>query len=351
MTKKHAVSICLVFLAAVLAIAPGPAVGGEPSHPLVFKLNHQFPADTPGSQLDQWFASQVEERTKGSVRIRIFWSNSLGEPRENLSLLKRGRIDLAAMSPGYFPDELPLLAAPNSIPMAMDNVCQASEIMDRFVKKIPAVTEEALANGFRPLFFHLLNPYLLVTKTPVKTLSELKGMRIRTWGNEMPELMRAAKASPVPLFLPDIYPAMKNGVIDGCPFSVDLVVSYKIHEIARHITEVVLWQGPSWALWISSRAWEKLSPDQQQIFLETAEQARQKEIQLTLASEKKARRFLLEQGVTFHPFPAKDLAAWKAGSPDFMQAFVDRSETLGKGGAAKEMTAIWQQLRKEITCP
>jgi len=200
--------ICLFYFAGdVPASDKGTAKPGK----TILKMNHQFPENTAGSKIDQWFADEIKLKTGGGVEIRMFWSNGLGEPRDNLSLLQGGRVDMAAMSAGYFPHELPLLSAPNSIPMAMDDVCQSSEIMNAFLTRIPAVSQEASDHGLRPLFFHLLNPYLLVTKEPVLRLSDLKGKRIPTWGNEMADLVRAARGKPVPLFLPDLYSAMEQG--------------------------------------------------------------------------------------------------------------------------------------------
>lgn len=155
--------------------------------PAVLKMNHQFPENTPGSKIDQWFADQVRKRTDGELTIRIFWSNGLGGPRENLSMISRGVLDMAAMSPGYFPEKMPLSAAPNSIPMAMDNVCQASRIMAAMVVQIPAISKEYEDLGIQLLFFHVLNPYYLVSRTPVTRLSDLAGKRIRTWGRDMPK--------------------------------------------------------------------------------------------------------------------------------------------------------------------
>ncbi len=319
---------------------------------LVLTMNHQFPKDTAGSKIDQWFADEIHSATKGAVKIKIFWSNGLGTPQDNLSLLRRGRIDMAAMSAGYFPKELPLLSAPNAIPMAMESVCQSSELMKSFLSNIPDLMEEAKAHGVRPLFFHLLNPYLLVSKTPIKNLSDLKGKRIRTWGDQLPDLFRAAGAKPVPLFLPDLYSAMAQGVIDGCPFSVDLVISYKLHELARHITNVVIWEGPSWGVWISSSAWDKLSSKHQQIFAETAERARQKELLPTLEAERDAKAFLMYQGVKFHDFPPEDRAEWQTRSPDFLDRFIQNSTEKGKERAARKMVDLWKKTVDLVqSCP
>lgn len=318
---------------------------------LVFKMNHQFPPETPGSKIDQWFADQIETKTKGRVKIRIFWSNGLAGPKENLNLLSRGAIDLAGMSAGYFPEELPLLAAPNSIPMALDNVCQSSLLMKTFLTNIPEISKESEAVGIRPLFFHVLNPYLLVTKEPITRFSQLKGMRIRTWGKDMAELVKAAGGTPVPLFLPDLYRTLETGVIDGCPFSVDLVISYRIHEIAKHITNVILWEGPSWGVWISTMAWEKLLQDEKQIFIQTAEQARQKTVLQSIDAEKKSIKKLMKHGVSFHPFTERELNKWKNNCPDFFSQFIERMDRIGNEDAARKMVSFWREIRLNKACP
>lgn len=342
----------LKLLIVICILLKTPCLGAESlSSPILLKMNHQFPENTMGSKVDAWFADQVNKRTNGQVIIKIFWSNQLGEPRDNLSLISRGVLDMAAMSPGYFPDNMPLLAAPNSIPMAMDNVCQAKEIMEAFIRKVPEVSKEAKTLGIRPLFFHVLNPYYLVSKTPITKLDHLKGKRIRTWGSHMPELIRSAGAKPVPLFLPDVYPALEKGIIDGCPFSLDLMVSYDIYKIAGHVSEVILWEGPGWGIWISEAVWEKLPEKVQQVILETAAKAVEKDMHMALEAEKQARVFLRSKGARFHTFPKSDIEIWKASSPDFFNAFIQKMENQGKKKAAIQMVEIWQQLRQKITCP
>jgi len=113
-------------------------------------------------------------------------------------------------------------------------------------------------------------------------------------------------------------------VIDGCPFSTDLVVSYKIYEQAKHITEVVLWEGPSQGVWISELSWKELTPSQQKIFIKTAEKARVKQLAPTQKAEQDARKFLKDQGVKFHIFPDEELKKWRDQSPHFFSCINPR---------------------------
>jgi TRAP-type transport system periplasmic protein len=308
------------------------------------KLNSQWPATTAGSKVDQWFADEIKARTNGEVEIRIFWSEALGKAAENLSLLKSGAIEMGAMSPGYFPTQLPFHAAPNSIPMAMETVKQANVLMKRLAAEVPAFQEEAKANGVRTLFFHHLNPYLLVSRDPITSVEAMKGRKIRTWGTDMPRMAQAVGATPVTLSLPEIYESLSRGVVDSAPFSVDLVVNYKIFEVAKNISEVTLWLGPSWGVWIGEAAWQKLTPAQQKIVTDVAEEARERDYKATTEAEAVAREELKKRGVNFHAFPEAEKAKWRAALPNFFDDFIAAQEKNGKGADARKAVAIWKDV-------
>jgi TRAP-type C4-dicarboxylate transport system substrate-binding protein len=315
---------------------------------MALRMNSQFTATAEGSKIDQWFADEVAKATNGEVTIKIFWAGALGAPQENLSLLGAGAIDMAAMSPAYFPSDLPFFSAPNSLPMTMDNLRQASALMPRLTAEVPAFQKEAARHGIRPLFFHLLNPYLLMSRSPVVALQDLKGKKVRTWGEDLPKLFMAAGATPVNILIPEIYENLQHGVIDAVPFNVDLAVTYKIHEAARHVTEVVIWMGPAWGVWITEAAWNKISPENQAKITAVVERARIRELETTARAEKHARKALQEAGVTFHPFPAEELAKWKAASPDFYDDWTARMEKLGQGDDARKAVEIMRQVRDQF---
>lgn len=310
----------------------------------VLKLNSQWPATTVGSEVDQWFADEIARRTGGEVEIKIFWAEALGKASENLSLMQNGAIEMGAMSAGYYPSQLPFHAAPNSIPMAVDTVDQASTLMLRLSREVPAFSEEAQANGIRALFFHHLNPYLLVSTEPVTTVAQMRGRRMRTWGADMPQMAQAVGATPVTLSLPEIYEGLARGVVDTAPFSTDLMMNYRIYEVAEHVSDVTLWLGPSWGVWISQPAWERLTPEQQRIFEAVADEARRRDLDATVAAQREAREELTRRGVTFHDFPASEVAAWKAANPDFFANWIAAMEAAGKGDGARRAVAIWREV-------
>jgi TRAP-type C4-dicarboxylate transport system substrate-binding protein len=335
------------FLASAGSLA---AIGycGASSAKTTLKLNSQWPATTAGSKVDQWFAEEVRKRTNGEVEIRIFWSEALGKASENLSLMQSGAVEMGAMSPAYFPKQLPFHTAPNSIPMAMSSVAQANALMKRLLSEVPAFQEEAKANGVRTLFFHHLNPYLLVSKEPMTTLASVRGKKLRTWGTDMPRMAQAADMTPVTLSLPEIYEGLSRGVIDAAPFSVDLVMNYKLFEVARNISEITLWLGPSWGVWIAEATWQKLNAPAQKVMLEVADEANRRDMEATIAAEKAARDELVKRGVKFHAFAEADRIQWQKSLPDFFTDFINAQTQAGKGNDARKMIAIWKDVLEKV---
>jgi len=311
------------------------------------KMNHQMSANTVGSQVDQWFADEVAKRTNNEVQIKVYWSEALGKAKENLQLLKDGAVDLTGMSPSYYPADLPFFTAPNSLPMAMDNLKQADLIIKAFLQQVPAFDEEARANGIKPLFFHHLNPYVLICKQPVRSVADLKGRKIRTWGEDMPRLMQAAGATAVTMFLPELYENLQRGVIDCAPFAVDWIQNYKTYEVAKYITEVTIWQGPTWGVWMNLKRWESLSDKNKKIVMQVAEEANARDLKAVGDAEETARAFLKQQGVQFLAFPESERQKWLQASPDFFADWIAKMEKLGKGAQARQTVAIWKELREK----
>ncbi|MFQ5935955.1 MAG: TRAP transporter substrate-binding protein DctP [Acidiferrobacterales bacterium] len=312
---------------------------------VTLRMSNQWTDNTAGAQVDKWWAREINQRTDGQVRVKIFWEGVLGKAKENLGLIQQKAIELAAMSPGYFPAELPFHAAPNSIPMAMSEVPQATELMERLLQEVPAFDEEARRNGMKALFFHHLNPYKLVCKEQIKGIGDMQGKKVRTWGKDMPRMVQAAGGVPVTLGLPELYEGLSRGTVDCIPFSVDLMVNYKIYEVAKHVHDITLWEGPTNAVWIARDVWDELLTSQQRrIIQEASFEAAKRDRDQVMSAGKKAVSTLKAKGVKFHNFPEADKKKWKQANPDFFADFIAGQEKVGRGDDARKTIKIWQQV-------
>lgn len=318
----------------------------RPAEAKTLRMSSQWTENTAGAKVDKWWAAEIEKRTKGAVKIKIFWEGVLGKAKENLGLIQQGAIDLAAMSPGYFPAELPFHAAPNSIPMAMSKPSEATALMERLLTEVPEYDKEAKRNGMKALFFHHLNPYQLVCKEEVKSVADMKGKKVRTWGKDMPRMVQAAGGVPVTLGLTELYEGLSRGSVDCIPFSVDLMVNYKIYEVAKHVHSITLWEGPTNAVWVASKVWAGLTAEQQKIIQDVSFEAARRDRDQVVAAGEKAIATLKGKGVTFHEFPSAEAKKWKAANPDFFGDFIKGQEAKGRGADAKKTIMIWREVVK-----
>jgi TRAP-type transport system periplasmic protein len=335
-------TMAALFATAILVLTSAPALAVDSLVKL--RMSNQWTETTAGAQVDKWWAEEIRKRTDGTVNIKIFWEGALGKAKENLGLIQKGAIDFAAMSPGYFPAELPFHAAPNSIPMAMSEVSQATTLMERLLTEVPEFDQEAARNGMKSLFFHHLNPYKLVCKEQIKGLADMKGKKVRTWGKDMPRMVQAAGGVPVTLGLPELYEGLSRGTVDCIPFSVDLMVNYKIYEVAKHVHDITLWEGPTNAVWVSRKVWEDMQPAQQKVLQQVSFEAAKRDRDQVIAAGEKAVGTLKAKGVQFHDFPEADKKQWKAANPDFFADFIVEQEKLGRGDAARKTITIWREV-------
>jgi TRAP-type C4-dicarboxylate transport system substrate-binding protein len=161
-------------------------------------------------------------------------------------------------------------------------------------------------------------------------------------------MAQAVGMTPVTLSLPEIYESLGRGVVDAAPFSVDLVMNYKIYEVAKNVSDITLWLGPSWGVWISETAWQKLSPQQRQVMEQVAAEARERDYQATIDAEKAARVELAKHKVVFHAFPDAEKTKWRQALPDFFGDFIATQEKEGRGADARKMVEIWKDVLNTV---
>ena len=334
--SKHRLAIAAAAMLAIFDAAPSKAQE--------VRFANFLPATLPQIQVDQWFADEVARRSNGKLKIRIFAAGSLGKPTELLKLVSEGGVDVAATAPAYFPAQIPFLAATNSLPLAYKDAEQASKILHTLYNEIPALKEEMRQNNVHPLFWHVLDPYYLVCRTPVRTIADMRGKKVRTFGEDVPRLFKALDAVPVSLLPAEIYEGLQRGTIDCTPYALSAAVSLKLHEVAKYITFLSIGSPGGWPQFYNLKTWESWSPETKKLFMEVAEDAKKHELQLLAKADEEARRVMKAAGVEFIEFP--DQRKLEAMVPDFIKEWATKMEKLGKGSDAAKMAQRWKELQK-----
>lgn len=311
------------------------------------RLAHFGPKVFVQSGIDQWWADEIEKRSGGNIKIRIFWGGAAGKPLEILGLVGAGAIDFGAVPQAYFPNELPLIGAPNSVPYVFDTREAAVAVSNGLVAENKAVQEELRRNNVKPLFFHAMNPYYPLCTKPLTTMADFEGVRIRSFGAYQPPMWEALGAIGVNVLPSDIYEGLQRGRLDCGFFSTDLYKVTKLYEVAKHLSTAGVGPVTTWPIWVNLDKWEgEYSDDVKNLILEVSQEAAARSLATLAEAETAAFDFLLTQGVESVEFAEPD--AYDAAIPDMQEVWFQDMVSRGLGEQAKTVIDDWRAIQAEL---
>ena len=112
----------------------------------------------------------------------------------------------------------------------------------KLYEKFPSIQREYA--DVKPLWMFTTEPFILITtKKPVKSMGDMKGLKIRMGGGPQSDQIRALGANPVLVPMAESYVALDNGVVDGGGFPWEAIMAFRFHEVVRHYTVVPMSVG------------------------------------------------------------------------------------------------------------
>src|SRR5215813_5836523 len=234
--------------------------------PLTMRFAHFAAEDHPANIAAKQFASRVEERTGGAVKINIFPNNVLGGPPEQAQQIKLGTIDMGLPTQGQL-DKYDKAFAAVMLPFIFDGPQHAFRVLDG-----PAMTW--LAPLAEQQGFILLRNWEYgfrnVTNNvrPINAPGDVKGLKLRT----PPELqiqasMEALGATVQAIAFPELYLALSQKVVDGEENPIAVIYYNKFYEVQKHLA-ITRHIYNNMIHTVSANTWNKLTPEQQGIFRE-----------------------------------------------------------------------------------
>ncbi|MFV0492667.1 MAG: TRAP transporter substrate-binding protein DctP [Pseudorhodobacter sp.] len=309
-----------------------------------FRMTYgHYLSDSPYLAVEREFVEAVQTRSEGRVAINTVYSGGLGKGDELLALAARGAVDMAAIVPGYYADQL-LYARAMQIPFVFDSPGEAIDIAQYSYKELPVFAEELKNLGVRRFFHQPLGSYFMTGKTDAcKSLDGLANKKIRTFGADIPKMMSAVGAVPVTVGTGDLYESLSRDALDYSFLNLGNVEAFRLNEVSP------INCGPSLSMAghlvvISERTWNKLPEDIQTIFLEEAEIAQARYVELIDEAEAAAGERLVAAGATIIEQSPEMTAEWQAKTPDLLQDWVDDMASRGKGEEAAAVAAKWREL-------
>jgi TRAP-type C4-dicarboxylate transport system substrate-binding protein len=214
------------------------------------------------------FAAAVSDGTGGKVTVKVYMGGELGPgPAEQYSRAVDGVADIAFGLPGYTASSFP-----QTLLTELPGVISPQTGTERMVKNIGMLSGEYK----RAVLLGLWNnaPNLIFTATkPVRSLEDLKGLKIRVPSRNAGLVVEAWGATPVSMPAPEIYNAMQTGVIDGAMTDATTLGAFKLAEVTNYITTGMDTTISSFFLVMNRDSFNDLAEDQQKVVLAAGHEA------------------------------------------------------------------------------
>lgn len=146
----------------------------------------------------------------------------------------------------------------------------------------------------------------LISKKPIRTADDLKGQRIRAYGEYTAIFLQAQGAAPVVMSSGDMYMALQRGTLDAILSSTSAIVDRKLFEVGKYMWDKDTTLSLPFILAFNLDFWKKLPPNLQKILTDGAIEVQEWSKKYTLTSDDDYKKTLKEKGVTFIPLDPKE---------------------------------------------
>ena len=323
MRSKHILSIPAIILAiafSVMILNPGMSQAKS----MTLKVSHQFAAGDVRDEMGRVFGDMVTKKTNGEIKFRHYPAKSLFKPKEQWDAMRKGALDMSTFPLDYASGKVPQLSI-TLMPCSVTNIKQGLSWRNKPIgQKIDAIME---SNGVRNLVWAWFDGGIASKIKQIKVPADVKGTKLRAAGKKFEFMMKEAGASVTSMPSSETYHALSTGVLDTMMTSSASFVSYRLYEVLKHINaprDYSIWYMAE-NLCISEMTWKRLTPDQQKIFMETAEWMHQNWIEKNFKTlVEKLIEAYTKAGVDIHYMTQEEFNQWlefakKTSWKDFAQ--------------------------------
>ena len=337
-------------LAAVagLALATGcgkkqPEGGGEAAAQ-TYKLTYSifFPPMHIQAKTGMDWAAEIEKRSGGRIQITVHPGGSLTKADQCWQGVLSGISDLGMSCFAYTPGRFPLLEALD-LPLGWPDGLTAT----RTATALAAKYNPAEIQGAKILYIHAHGPGILATKKPVRSLADLKNLKIRGTGLSA-GIATALGATAVGMPQPETYDALQKGVVEGTFCPIETLKGWKQGEVIESITDTKA-IGYTTAMFVAmnQKSWDALPADLQQIVADVSAEFVDKHGLAWNQADAEGLEFVKGLNREVISLPAEEEALWKAQVAPIVEKYLAQSAEKGLPGAdfLKDVQALIAEAR------
>ena len=274
------------------------------------------------------WAADLEKRTNGRMKVMFYPSEALGKAKDHYDLAARGIADLTDVPMQYMPGRFPLssvLDLPLGIPSSKVGTRVGWELYDKYLR-----TEFP---GVKIISYETTDPgHLFTTKKQVKTLADVKGMRLRVAGPWITRTLKELGGSPLNIPGPDAYDALQKGMAEGLLMPDSGIIDFKLEDLIKYSTAEDLYILPSVCV-MNLNTYNSLPPDLKKIFDEMTGPSLRDRISTAFDLHgQEAREVMKKRGVEVIKLSPDQKKAWEGKFQIVRDAWVAEMDAKGLPG-------------------
>jgi len=315
---KTVIALCIISLCTSLSAFAADTVE--------FRFSGYYPESYPVYKegFKKW-EEMVEKESNGKVVFKNFLNGVLHTAKHGFRATMTDICDLTHAYPGYQPASFSLSHI-NDLPFALTTGHGGVLAMETLYPKY--FKQEYEKMGVLLGCWVTTSEYNLITKKPIRTLDDLKGLKVRSSGGLVSVTLEHLGAVPVMVQSSESYTAFQNGVVDAVLYPDSSMVSYRLYEVGKYHTHVGLnHMGVPYAL--SPKFFERLTPDMKKYMYAKLRQASQMATVAYDIDDEAARKVLKENGVEMIELSAAEKERFKKAVEPMWANFVKENEAKG----------------------
>ena len=265
--KIVALSGSVVFLIALIlpsvaGCKPAPTVPPE-SEVITLTSIRSYPIDHRLNVGYREYIKLMSEKSKGRVVIKDLGGSEAYPLGQQIEVVSKGVVDMLngpAYWGGYIPEVEAVFHTFGATPMFLRKIGML-DFYDKLFREKLGVAVLGLPSYIR---------FVIFLKKPIRTLDDLKGLRLRTVAGAYTSVVEGLGASPVGVPPTDMYSALERGLVDGVCFPLQ-VSDLGVADVAKYVVFPPFWVCTDYFLCINASKLDGLPADAKKLVVSTAE--------------------------------------------------------------------------------
>ena len=269
----------------------------------IIKLGHAQVVSHPVHEAMLYMAKQIEKKSNGKIKVKVYPNQQLGSERELLELLQIGSLGMTKVSAAALEGFAPTMQVFGMPYLFRDDEHQRKVLEGPIGKQLLLDGEEFWLRG---LCYYDAGKRSFYTKDkPVETPEDLAGLKVRVMESvTASNMVKALGSSPTPVSYGELYTALQQGIVDAAENNPPSLYTSKHYEVCKFYSLDEHTSLPDVVI-ISTKVWEDLSEEEKQWVQEAADESATYEKKLWEESQAESMRELEKAGVTI-TYPDKE---------------------------------------------